>query len=235
MKPGILNVSELFYSLQGEGPTAGTPAVFVRLAGCNLLCNFNGDPCDTIEVWRKGTIFNFCQLKSAIFETLEAYEALKCGAHIIFTGGEPLLYVDNLIDFVKFLRKDIENLYVEVETNGTVCPPEDFANQYNVSPKLSTSSMPLEKRLKLEVLTWFVRTGKAIFKFVITQGKDITEVLEIVNSAKIPPSSVYLMPVGGSRAVLEQSSVLVWELCRTYYFQFSPRLHISVFDKSTGV
>ena len=48
-----LLVSEVFYSLQGEGSTMGIPAVFLRLSGCNLLCD-GAWRCDTIEVWQKG-------------------------------------------------------------------------------------------------------------------------------------------------------------------------------------
>src|SRR3990167_2077529 len=63
-----LNVSEMFYSIQGEGKTMGIPAIFLRLQACNLLCNWkkNGidHPCDTIPVWRQGTKMTFVEIET---------------------------------------------------------------------------------------------------------------------------------------------------------------------------
>ena len=54
-----LVVSEKFYSIQGEGISTGVPAVFLRLAGCNILCKGKGWICDSIEVWKKGVKTEF--------------------------------------------------------------------------------------------------------------------------------------------------------------------------------
>ena len=83
-----LAVSEVFYSIQGEGPTTGYPAVFVRLGGCNLMCGGEGTQkdkelhdgatwrCDTIEVWMKSRAKEFKDILP-----INCIEAIKQGAN----------------------------------------------------------------------------------------------------------------------------------------------------------
>ena len=101
-----LAISEVFYSIQGEGKTVGIPSVFVRLGGCNLMCGamgtqFDGElhngaefRCDTIEVWMKATSKNVNEILDK-----ECLEAIKQGAHIILTGGEPTMQQKGSIVF----------------------------------------------------------------------------------------------------------------------------------------
>ena len=126
-------VNEIFYSIQGEGAFAGTPAVFVRFSGCNLACPW----CDTdhsnfVEMTRD-------ELEEAVRELLKGRE----GAIIVLTGGEPALQ----------LRED-EPLFfgfktrVCIETNGTL-PVPDWVDWVTVSPKNELSSIvPLYDELK---------------------------------------------------------------------------------------
>ena len=82
-------VSEYFYSLQGEGKTMGTPAIFLRLTGCNLMCGGYGVEkdgilrggatwvCDTIQVWMKGTTYNFEDLCQELNTKLDFIKRLN--------------------------------------------------------------------------------------------------------------------------------------------------------------
>jgi len=99
MKEISLKVNELFYSIQGEGANLGMPAVFIRLAGCNLNCPF----CDTShEAYDEMSI-------SAIKAEVEKYNC----PNIIWTGGEPTLQLtDEIVSLFK-------NYYQCIETNGT--------------------------------------------------------------------------------------------------------------------
>jgi organic radical activating enzyme len=92
-----LIVSEKFYSLQGEGQTMGIPAIFVRLAGCNLLCKSDHWVCDSIEVWRKGDKTPFEEVLSA-----KDVDRLMNGAHLIFTGGEPMLHQKKILEYLNW-------------------------------------------------------------------------------------------------------------------------------------
>ena len=115
-----LAVSEVFYSIQGEGQTMGIPAVFLRLGGCNLLCESASWVCDTIEVWRNSKATEF---KDVISE--EWVERLFNKAHLVITGGEPLMHQRVLPLYLQWFEETYKFLpTIEIETNGTIVPIE---------------------------------------------------------------------------------------------------------------
>lgn len=100
-------VNEIFYSLQGEGYYTGTPAVFLRLSGCNRACSF----CDTDHA--SGTAMTAEEITREV--------AKYPGRHLVITGGEPTLQLDS--DLLRALKA--EKFYVQIETNGSLpVPPE---------------------------------------------------------------------------------------------------------------
>lgn len=127
----MLKVNEIFYSLQGEGYFTGTPAVFVRLSGCNLKCSF----CDTDHS-------PFTEMDTAsIIAAVSEYPS----HHVVITGGEPGLQVDK--DFIDALHN--AKLFVQIETNGTVPLPENI-DWITCSPK--TAEIALKRVNELKVL-----------------------------------------------------------------------------------
>lgn len=111
-----MKVNEIFYSLQGEGYHTGTPAVFLRLSGCNLHCRF----CDTSH--QEGTEM----AEGEILERVLTYPS----RHIVITGGEPSLQLtDSLVEILHNA-----GFYIQVETNGTHPLPEDV-DWVTCSPK----------------------------------------------------------------------------------------------------
>ncbi len=118
-------VNEIFYSLQGEGVRAGTAALFLRLAGCNLHCTqaTHGFDCDTD--WRTGRPMTAGQ----IVQALRAASA-DC-SWVVLTGGEPGLQADAAL--IEALHA--AGLRLAVETNGTVALPPGF-DWITVSPKV---------------------------------------------------------------------------------------------------
>lgn len=257
-----LRVSEMFYSIQGEGPTTGTPAVFLRLGGCNLLCGGKGTiedkklhdgatwRCDTIEVWSGSTPFTVAELV-AEFQKRDFVTVLSLGAHLIITGGEPLMQQGQIIELLTTFRNALGFWpYVEIETNGTIEP--DLAlmllvNQFNVSPKLKNSGMPAERRIKGQALNTLANHGVVdylpgrgeaftIFKFVVTSFTDVEEVYrDYLVPFNLPTKRVYLMPGADNRADLNNLSAAVAEFCKENVLNFSNRLHIELWDKKTGV
>jgi 7-carboxy-7-deazaguanine synthase len=116
----MLQISEIFYSVQGEGTWTGIPAVFVRLAGCNLACDF----CDTD--------YSIKRLAS-VREIVESVRRVgdDCPT-VILTGGEPCAQVETL-DLIEALRRDGRR--VHVESNGTIYTPLPDDVWLCVSPK----------------------------------------------------------------------------------------------------
>lgn len=118
----IMHVAEIFRSIQGEGCHTGAPAIFVRLAGCNLLCEF----CDT-DHRSSWTV-------SANLLAKDIIRRYTLGDRVVFTGGEPLRQSNGLEEVVSILRKKLAFVYIDLETNGTY-PIPDIFNTVSVSPK----------------------------------------------------------------------------------------------------
>src|ERR671911_742595 len=92
----ILKISEFFDSIQGEGPYAGTPCVFLRLATCNLKCSW----CDTKYTWDWENYDISTEIKeTSIYEIAEKIY-LSNKKHVVITGGEPLLQQTILISLL---------------------------------------------------------------------------------------------------------------------------------------
>ncbi|GAA5061612.1 7-carboxy-7-deazaguanine synthase QueE [Erythrobacter westpacificensis] len=230
---------EIFASVQGEGPSAGTPVAFLRLSRCNLACVW----CDTAYTWhfegderphRSGEHYD---RKANQVELDEADVAARIAAlgqkRLVITGGEPTMQAGKLAAMLEHLP----DMQVEIETNGTVDPPArlDFrVDQYNVSPKLSHSGNPAELALKPEMLDRWATDERAFFKFVIAQPGDVDEVLALVKTHMIPTRRVFLMPEGTDSRTLRQREEWLVPLCLEHGFRMSDRLHIHLFGDTRG-
>jgi len=248
----FLSISEHFSSIQGEGKNAGKRSVFLRLTGCNLTCGGQATVktgkldsgatwrCDTIEVWQKGEKYEKEELLN-LFKEHGYISELSAGAHLIITGGEPLLQESALVDFLELLSLTIpaRKIFIEVETNGTITPTlklSERVSQFNISPKLANSGMEESQRINNEALCWFVENSKSLFKFVVTRLEDWSEIEEcFVKIFNIPKERIWLMPGADTRESLSDLQPIVAELCAINLVNFSPRLHIAIWDRKTGI
>lgn len=237
-----LPVSEVFYSIQGEGITAGIPAIFVRLGGCNLMCGGRGTHqdkqlhngatwrCDTLEVWTRWLSTPVPDILSD--EYLQLFDREGYRPHLVITGGEPLLHTDNLDAFLRSIPEDI---YIEVETNGTIIPTHyqaERVDQWNISPKLRNSGNETKARYRPKVLRWFM-DYPCVFKFVISSDQDLNEIEE--EYPFIPGEMITLMPAGENQSELDVTRTKVLQMCIQGGYRFSDRLHIVAWNKKTGV
>ena len=217
----MLRVSEVFASIQGEGATAGTPSVFIRLQGCSVGCAW----CDTKYSW-SATGGRETTLGGLMAEV----RAARCD-NVVVTGGEPLEHPA----FVP-LTTALDRLgrRVEVETAGTCVPPDAPVDQWNVSLKLAHSGVRESTRLRPDAIERFRDLG-AWFKFVVATPTDVDEVAEIQTRYRLASARILLMPLGMRREEQRALMPAVAGWCRERGYRFSPRLHILMWGPKRGV
>ena len=234
MRNDRLRISEHFYSIQGEGKTMGIPSVFIRLQACNILCKGEW-VCDTIEVWKKGTVTSTIDW---IVLMNKYMSELKNGAHLIFTGGEPLIQQEAIIFAIKYFKRVYGfKPFIEIETNGTITPKYELSklvDLFNCSFKLKNSGVKYERRIKIETLKEINKLN-SIFKIVIANSLDYKEAKLIFDEVKIDNKKIWLMPPGDNLKDLNEASLKVAEICKRENMNFSSRLQIVLWNKTTGV
>lgn len=140
-----LFVTSIFYTLQGEGPYRGEPAVFVRLAKCNLACSF----CDTY--FDGGDWLTFEQVDLRIGNVIRDYfggvipEWAEQKIGLVITGGEPMLQ-KNLGPFLEYVKDHFA--WTQIESNGTVWQDIPAETTLVCSPKCSEKNGQPVKYLK---------------------------------------------------------------------------------------
>jgi len=225
-------ISEIFYSIQGEGKYSGYPSVFVRVGGCNLRCpGFGEKGCDSYYAVDKRYKNEWRDLSvEEIKKEIEKYRKYK--PHLVITGGEPTLYYKELYGLIKEYPYE-----VTLETNATVDIDFEKYPRYKevtfaMSVKLSNSGEEYVKRVKKHVIASYANNAKkSFFKFVI--DKDLKEEIEeIVKETKLP---IYCMPLGGDREELEKNAPFVFEFCLANGYRYSDRIHIRLFGKKKGI
>ncbi len=113
-----IDVHSIFYTIQGEGPFCGKPAVFIRLAGCNLQC----PGCDTD--YTRGRKRQPIELVTARVKELHKQQPQHGvpGSLVVITGGEPFRQPALLMDLCDALMSD--GFFIQIETNGTLAAPD---------------------------------------------------------------------------------------------------------------
>ncbi|MDP0497970.1 MAG: 7-carboxy-7-deazaguanine synthase QueE [Verrucomicrobiota bacterium JB024] len=240
---------EIFESLQGEGVSAGTPSVFVRLSLCNLHCRW----CDTPYTWNwVGTSYAHdsdtpgAPRKYRREDEIVELDIEKIAAHVltfrarnfVLTGGEPLVQGRELARLAALLRERDPACRFEIETNGTLVPPPEldaFVAQYNVSPKLANSANTPAEREKAESLRFFAACERAWFKFVAASPADLDEIRQIQTRYVIPAGRILLMPEGTSSEALRDKARWLAPLCQEHGYRLGDRLHVHLFGNKRGV
>ncbi len=223
-----LPIVETFVSIQGEGPLTGRRALFIRLAGCNLRCAY----CDTGYALSPDNSkkMTYQELYNVILSDYYAHTS-----HIVITGGEPLLYADTIALLIVKLMEYAS--IIEIETNGTIMPGDIYKIpnvHFNVSPKLSNSGVKRADRYKKDVLSFYSNIENSIFKFVVSNKKDVEEVKSMVNEFYIPNNRVFLMPLASTKKSIGENASKVAELAIKNQFNYSDRLQIRLWGNKRG-
>jgi len=227
-----VRISEIFYSIQGEGRFIGTPSVFIRTSGCNLRCVW----CDTpYTSWTpEGEDWTIKE----VLREVRKYSA----RHIVITGGEPLLAAE-IQELAATLKR--AGAHITIETAATIFKPV-ACDLMSLSPKLANSTpwkrqqgkfaqMHEERRLNLEVIQKFIDGYDYQLKFVVHQRMDFKEIREILSRLKsVDSGRVLIMPQGKTVKQLRNKARWIVELCKKNGFGYTPRLHIELFGNRRG-
>lgn len=212
-----LYISEIFGpTIQGEGATAGHPAIFIRLAGCNLRCDW----CDSKYSWEKGEKMDVIDIYKQVRDIGGDCE------RIVITGGEPLLQQKPLEELCGLLGK----YSLELETNGSIKFDKElrhYFHEINCSPKLKSSGNDTE--LTKEIIDSFPDYATN-WKFVIGDETDAYDAYTLVKKFKLDEEGdVYFMPLNN------ENKEEVVRLAIKYNFRYSPRLQIDIWGNKRGV
>ena len=227
-----MKISEIFYSIQGEGMLTGVPSVFVRTSGCNLRCVW----CDTpYTSWQpEGSDMTV----KDILEVIRAYP----GKHAVVTGGEPMI-APGIVELTKGIKQ--LGLHITIETAGTVFHPV-ACDLMSISPKLENST-PHERdggkwaaqherlRYQPDVLKQLMAEYTYQLKFVVASPDDMKEIATMLEDTHADRSRVVLMPEGTTPEAIRERAPWLTEICKREGFRYSPRLHIDLWGNRRGV
>ena len=248
----MLWISEIFYSIQGEGKFIGTPSVFLRVGGCNFQCQGFG-----VKATKSGMNFLGCDSIYAANQAFKSewkpYEdsqkliseiqALQVDSKfdLILTGGEPSLYFKNqtLLETIYYFLSHHHR--VCVESNGSIL--FDFNSilsqlYFTLSIKLSNAKQ--KKSISIPAIQNILNHARDVsFKFVLNAEmcknenaqKEIYSILSQISGSY----EVYIMPQGTTPQELDQNIQEILPLCLKYGYNLSDRLHIRIWGDKKGV
>lgn len=228
-------ISEIFYSLQGEGELTGVPSVFVRTSGCNLRCAW----CDTpYASWNpEGDSRTIPQIIAEV-------ESHRTAGHVVLTGGEPMIAKD-----VRLLAAAIKaaGRHLTIETAATIAPDGIACDLASLSPKLLNSAPdPVAHaawRKKHEATRWqpavvreWIDRYPYQFKFVVARPEDIEELESMLAALEreIPRHKVLLMPEATTLERMRSRASWLGDLCKQRGYRYAHRLHIELYGNRRG-
>ena len=229
--PGLLKVNEVFGpTIQGEGPSAGKRAAFVRLAICNLHCSY----CDTRYTW---DFQEYDRTREIQYRSVEDVAKQVAGMDcplVVISGGEPMLQRKPLARLIMDLILNW-HISVEIETNGTqmLFEEADWVS-YNVSPKLSFAGDPLDKRIRPDVLCQLATRSDVRWKFVVGHPIDVREIELLIQAYRINPDRIWIMPEGQTIAEINEHLSIAVKIADHLGCNVTDRLHIRLWGGKRG-
>lgn len=228
----VARVAEVFGpTLQGEGPSAGRQASFVRLSGCNLHCGW----CDTPYTWDWTRYDQAKEATEVPVADLLADLGRRGAPLLVITGGEPLLQPAAVASLL--VGAHIRGWRTEVETNGTI-PPTRLAvlpDQFNVSVKLANNGAdPARLRIRPRAIAGLRDSGRAVWKFVVCYPDDLTEVAQLVEEYDLDPTRVWIMPEGTTPRRVTAGLAALADPVLERGWNLTSRLHVLAWGDQRG-
>lgn len=212
-----LNISEIFYSIQGEGTRSGLPCVFIRLQGCNLRCSW----CDTpyaLEIKQEEKLMTFAEIISEV-------EQYNCN-FIEFTGGEPLQQQE-VIELINHFAN--QGKTVAIETNGY----HSFENLNSRVIKIMDIKCPGSKMQKFnnfDNLLYLTKHDE--IKFVVLDKNDFDYACEIISTYNLENlvGTILFSPVFGKCQPIDLAN---WILSARKNYRMQLQMHKYIWHPDT--
>ena len=206
MPANSIKISEIFESLQGEGRFAGEPMLFIRVSGCTQSCAF----CDT-KYHTEGKEY----LLQEVVDIIKKYR----GNIVCFTGGEPLLYKEQIRSIILSTQK-----IFHLETNAELLDGDlrtlSLFSYVAASPKSKKVAFDIAHFFDYAKSTYGKDTGVYDIK-IVTDG--LTIGMDMIKYATM------LMPLTtGDMEKDKETQQRVWNLCIEKGLRYSPRIHVDV-------
>lgn len=217
-----LVVNEVFLTIQGEGPYAGTPAVFLRLAECNLACTF----CDT--QFEGGIKYSPQELMVVIRNLLDCHGKFT-PKMLVITGGEPLL--QDMAEFCRIYHMYYPTHAIQIETAGTVW-------QDSISEMCLTGVIDIVVSPKTPVVHPEAHLHANAWKYIVREGwvadddglPDIPTQPGLLKRTKLArpnrPSEIYVQPVDEQDVLQNERNInFAAEIAMRYGYRLSLQVH----------
>lgn len=235
-------VNEVYSTITGEGPNVGKPTVVVRLFGSNYVDRndirpFASNPDPEHRATNARNI-----LIDDLMEEINKTKGPK--DRLLIVGGETMLQQEAIVAFLErfetwFNRKP----FVELQTSGTIMPMERLialVDHFSVALRLANATNSNDRRATVDgrifpdIIKTFLATEKVSFITYLRNAGGIQEVEEIMAINAIPNDLMWVSYAPTNPMEAKRAGVEIAKSCIAKSFNFSPRLHVSLFDAKRG-
>lgn len=229
----ILLAEPIHKVLQGEGEHLGKKMLLLRVMGCPVQC----PSCDSYHTWDPDRLSN-SQERWKVVDLCEflLQEFQKWNVEwLMITGGEPQIYQKQILQLIQGILKK-RNVFFQIETTGMVSWDafKEFSGNihFDLSPKVVslTPGISIENYFFFDSLKDFPNHS---VKFVVSAQNlesDLLEIQKFQIKYGVVNEKIYLMPFADSRSALLAEAEKLIEICFERHWNFSPRLHVLLFD-----
>jgi len=216
--------------IQGEGVNIGKKMLLVRVVGCPYKCT----DCDSKQTWKDVEYKKDYEISELGDELVRIGNELEIH-RVLFTGGEPSLYINEIYTLIDYLiNKTNEHWMFDVETVGAVSWKSfnNFNNRVtvNFSPKIGSLKNDVNIGTYLGLINKSTNYCVKVVVSVDNLDQDLKAIEEFIKLYTIPKSKIYLMPKGITRESIINQSELLINKCYELGYNFSPRLHVLLFN-----
>ena len=224
----VMPISEIFYSIDGEGSRTGSPAIFIRSFGCNLDCSY----CDSVYACKaieSPTPYRIMSVDEIVLAA-ESFAPCKC---VTLTGGEPLIQ-KNAAELVSKLRD--AGFWVNIETNGSIDLAEFKSELTNPDKKsamdyfftMDWKSISSGESDKMLASNLSILDTNDVLKFVVGTEEDLDQMRKVLEDNPELDAQIYVSPVWGQ---IEPEKIVHYLLQnRLVYVKVQVQLHKIIWD-----